>query len=138
MLEIVRNFVYEAFCDCMTVRVGNKKEELAGKIEVYLQQHYSERALSVNQIAESLFFENSYIRRVFKMQTGKTVMQRLEEIRLEKARELLVQGKYRNSEIAQMTGYCDQYYFSKRFKLFYGCNPSEYLAGIAPIIDKDQ
>lgn len=138
MLEIVRNFVYEAFSDCMTVRIGNKKEELAGKIEAYLQRHYSERSLSVNQIAESLFFENSYIRRVFKMQTGKTIMQRLEEIRLEKARELLTQGKYRNSEIAQMTGYCDQYYFSKRFKLFYGCAPSEYLAGILPFSDKNE
>lgn len=129
MLEIVRNYVYEAFSDCMTVRVGNKKEILVGKIESYLQQHYSEQSLSVKQIAESLFFENSYIRRVFKMQTGKTIVQRLEEIRIEKARELLAEGKYRNSEIAQMTGYCDQYYFSKRFKLFCGCTPSEYQKG---------
>lgn len=129
MLEIVRNYVYEAFSDCMTVRVGNKKEILVGKIESYLKQHYNEQSLSVKQIAESLFFENSYIRRVFKMQTGKTIVQRLEEIRLEKARELLAEGKYRNSEIAQMTGYCDQYYFSKRFKLFCGCTPSEYQKG---------
>ena len=126
MLDIVRNYVYEAFSDCMNVRVGSKKEILVAKIEQYLQQHYAEKSLSVNQIAEHLYFENSYIRRVFKMQTGKTIIQRLEEIRIEKARELLAEGTYKNSEVAELTGYCDQYYFSKRFKLFCGCSPSEY------------
>lgn len=126
MLDIVRNYVYEAFSDCMNVRVGSKKEILGAKIEQYLQQHYAEKSLSVNQIAEHLYFENSYIRRVFKMQTGKTIIQRLEEIRIEKARELLAEGTYKNSEVAELTGYCDQYYFSKRFKLFCGCSPSEY------------
>ena len=126
MLDIVRNYVYEAFSDCMNVRVGSKKEILVAKIEQYLQQHYAEKSLSVNQIAEHLYFEKSYIRRVFKMQTGKTIIQRLEEIRIEKARELLAEGTYKNSEVAELTGYCDQYYFSKRFKLFCGCSPSEY------------
>lgn len=126
MLEIVRNYVYEAFCECMNVRVGSKKEILASRIEAYLQQHYAEKTLSVNQIAESLFFENSYIRRVFRVQTGKTIIQRLEEIRFEKARELLAEGRYTNGEIAELTGYSDQYYFSKRFKLFFGCSPAEY------------
>ena len=128
MLEIVRNYVYEAFSDCLNVRMENKKEILTGKIEAYLQEHYGEQSLSVSQIAEHLYFENSYIRRVFKLQTGKTIVQRLEEIRMEKARELLATGNYRNSEIAQRTGYCDQYYFSKRFKMFCGCTPSEYQA----------
>lgn len=129
MLEIVRNYVYEAFSDCMNVRVGNKKELLVERIEKYLQQHYMEQSLSVKQIAENLYFENSYIRRVYKMQTGKTIIQRLEEIRMDKAGELLRQETYKNSEVAEMTGYCDQYYFSKRFKLFYGCTPSEYQSG---------
>lgn len=129
MLELVRNYVYEVFSDCLNVRLGNKKEILTGKIEDYLQKHYSDKSLSVNQIAENLYFENSYIRRVFKLQTGKTIVQRLEEIRMEKARELLAKGNYRNSEIAELTGYCDQYYFSKRFKLLCGCTPSEYQAG---------
>lgn len=126
MLEIVKNYVYEVFSECINVRIGSKKELLADKIEKYLQQHYGEKSLSVDQIAESLYFENSYIRRVFKQQTGQTIIQRLEEIRMEKARELLAQGIYKNSEVAERIGYCDQYYFSKRFKLFYGCTPSEY------------
>ena len=126
ILEIVRNYVYEVFSDCINVRVGNKKELLVAKIEKYLQDHYTEKSLSVHQIADEFFFENSYIRRVYKLQTHKTIIQRLEEIRMEKAKQLLMEKHYKNSDIAEMTGYCDQYYFSKRFKLYYGCSPSEF------------
>ncbi|QBE97755.1 Transcriptional regulatory protein YehT [Blautia producta] len=126
MLDIVKNYIYEIFSDCMGTATGNKKEVLAAKIEKYLQQHYADKSLSVSRITEDLYFENSYIRRVFKEQTGQTIIQRLEEIRLEKARQLLQEGVYKNSEIAEMTGFCDQQYFSKRFKLICGCTPSNY------------
>lgn len=77
------------------------------------------------------FLKISYIRRVYKTQTGKTIMQRLEEIRIEKARELLREEGIRCAEAAELTGFSDPYYFSKRFKLFCGCTPSEYqMAGI--------
>lgn len=129
--EIIKNYVYEMLTDCTYVPVGSKKEILVNKIEQYLQEHYQEGTLSVNVIAENLFFENSYIRRVYKTQTGKTIMQRLEEIRIEKARELLREEGIRCAEAAELTGFSDPYYFSKRFKLFCGCTPSEYqMAGI--------
>lgn len=124
--EIIKNYVYEMLSDCTYVPVGSKKEILVNKIEQYLQEHYQEGTLSVNVIAENLFFENSYIRRVYKTQTGKTIMQRLEEIRIEKARELLREEGIRCAEAAELTGFSDPYYFSKRFKLFCGCTPSEY------------
>lgn len=53
-------------------------------------------------------------------------MQRLEEIRIEKAKELLRDEQYRCSEVAEMIGFSDQFYFSKRFKLFCNSTPSEY------------
>ncbi|NCB92075.1 MAG: response regulator [Clostridia bacterium] len=126
MLDIVKNYIYEIFSACMGAVTGSKKEVLAAKIEKYLQQHYADKSLSVDQITEELYFENSYIRRVFKEQTGQTIIQRLEEIRIEKAKQLLTEGVYKNSEVAEMTGYCDQQYFSKRFKLVCGCTPSNY------------
>lgn len=124
--EIIKNYVYEMLSDCTYVPVGSKKEILVNKIEQYLQEHYPEGNLSVSTIAEHLFFENSYIRRVYKTQTGKTIMQRLEEIRIEKARGLLREEGIRCAEAAELTGFSDPYYFSKRFKLFCGCTPSEY------------
>ncbi len=128
--DIIKNYVYEMLTDCTYIQISSKKEILVTKIEKYLQNHYSEANLSVSNIAENLFFENSYIRRVFKTQTGRTIMQRLEEIRIEKAKELLREEQYRCSEVAEMIGFSDQFYFSKRFKLFCNCTPSEYQSGV--------
>ncbi|MGI5958830.1 MAG: response regulator transcription factor [Massiliimalia sp.] len=124
--DVIQNYVYELFSDCMSISINSKKEVLVKKIEQYLQEHYGENSLSVDQIAEALYFENSYIRRVFKTVEGKTIMQRLEEIRIDKAKELLRQKSLRHAEIAQQCGFRDPYYFSKRFKLVCGCTPSEY------------
>lgn len=44
MLDIVKNYIYEIFSDCMGTATGNKKEVLAAKIEKYLQQHYADKS----------------------------------------------------------------------------------------------
>lgn len=126
IVEILKNYIHEAFSDCMEVQVPTRSGILVKKIEHYLMEHFNESDLSVNQIAQALFFENSYIRRVYKIQTGKTIMQHLEEIRIERSKELLEQTKLKSGEIAYMAGYADPLYFSKRFKLYAGLSPTDY------------
>lgn len=130
MLEIIKNYVYEVYSDCISIPVGSKKEILVKKIEAYLQKHYTEQDFSIQRLADELFFENSYIRRIFKMHTGETIFQRLESIRINKAKELLREGIYKTSEIAEMTGYGELQYFSRRFKFVCGCTPSQYRKSI--------
>lgn len=128
VFEVVKNYIYEIFSDCMDFQISSKKDILVSRINKYLEKHYMEAGLSVDQIAAELFFENSYIRRVYKTQSGKTIMQQLEEIRIIKAKQLLKETQYKLSEIADNVGFSDQFYFSKRFKLFCNLTPSEYQA----------
>lgn len=124
--EILKNNIHEVFSECISIQLPKKGDILANKIEKYLCTHYSQPNLSVEQIARELFFENSYVRRVYKAQTGKTIVQRLEEIRMEKAKELLADIGVRHSDVAETVGYVDPLYFSKRFKLYSGMTPTEY------------
>lgn len=126
ILSVVNNAVYELFSDFAKVQSASKKDVLVTNIEGYLAENYQNSELTVSQIAVDLFFENSYIRRVYKLQCGKTIMNKLEEIRIKQAKKLLNETSLKNSEIAQMCGFSDQYYFSKRFKLTTGKTPSEY------------
>ncbi len=126
--EILKNNIHEVFSECISIQLPKKGDILANKIEKYLCVHYRQSNLSVEQIARELFFENSYVRRVFKSQTGKTIVQRLEEIRMEKAKELLADIDVRHSDVAEAVGYADPFYFSKRFKLYSGMSPTEYQA----------
>ena len=50
----------------------------------------------------------------------------LTQIRMEKARELLVQDRYKLSDISEMVGFNDSSYLSKVFKKYFGKSPSEY------------
>lgn len=126
MLDVLKNYICEAVSDCIKEPVGNKKEILTWRIENYIQQHYMEKNFSVQNIVDTLHFENSYLRRIYKMQTGKTITQKLEEVRMEKAKQYLILKKYKQAEVSEMVGYCDQQYFSKRFRLYEGCTPSQY------------
>ena len=97
---------------------------LIGRIDAYLEQHYTEAGLTVARIAKDLRFENSYLRRIYKRSSGITISERLEELRMQHARKLLTDTKLLNSEIAAACGFSDQYYFSRRFKQLCGCTPT--------------
>ncbi len=112
--------------------IENKKESatkyeiMSQKIEDYLLINYTNNYLSLEMIARDLGFESSYLRRIYKWNTGFTIMQKLESIRINKAKQLLCSGQYQNQEIASLAGFSDQYYFSKRFKQICGMAPTEY------------
>lgn len=108
------------------IGLSGKSELLVDRIENYLYEHYQEEDLSLNRIALELQFESSYLRRVYKTQKGMTISQKLQAIRIARAKELLDSGVFWNKEICELVGYSDQYYFSKRFKQICGCTPTEY------------
>ena len=68
-----------------------------------------------------------YINRIFKKTTGKTIFVYLNELRIAQAKQLLSNGIYSISEVADKTGFHDVYYFSKVFKKYAGMNPGAYL-----------
>lgn len=105
---------------------ATKYEILTREIDQYLQENYGRRALTLSVIAQEIGFDSSYLRRVYKMTTGITIIQKLENIRIAKAKQLLRSGRYQNQEISCMVGFSDPFYFSKRFKQICGVTPSEY------------
>lgn len=103
-----------------------KYEIMSHAIEEYLSQNYGKKSLSLPEIAAAMGFESSYLRRVYKMTKGITIMQKLEDIRITKAKQYLESGRYQNQEISELVGFSDPFYFSKRFKQCCGITPSEY------------
>ena len=65
-----------------------------------------------------------YLNRMFKKQTGITIFEYLNRIRINKAKELLLTGTMKSSEIAAAVGYCDEYHSVKHLKRL-----PEYLRG---------
>ena len=89
----------------------------------WMQTNYM-NPVSISALAGELNLDRSYFSTLFRRQTGRSPQQYLTELRLEKARTLLLEYGYRPGEAAQAVGYADIFSFSRMFKRHYGVSPS--------------
>lgn len=95
-------------------------------IKKYISQNYMNETLSVKDISAHVFLSASYVCTFFKNETGRTLNQYITEYRMEKAKQLLLDSRYKISDISSRVGYSDGNYFGKSFKKYSGLSPSEY------------
>lgn len=95
-------------------------------IKDYISRNYMNDTLSVKDISGHVYLSASYVCTFFKSETGQTLNQYLTEYRMEKAKQLLSDPRYKISEISSKVGYTDGNYFGKSFKKYSGFSPSEY------------
>ena len=60
------------------------------------------------------------------MSGGQTLNQYITEYRMEKAKQLLKDARFKITDISSRVGYSDGNYFGKSFKKYSGLSPSEY------------
>lgn len=101
------------------------KNPIISKAQNFIQEHLAED-LGLEQIASILGVSPFYLSKLFKEETGETLINHITTLRLEKAKQLLGNDSMIIKEITAATGYNDQNYFSKLFKQKYGLSPSEY------------
>ena len=95
-------------------------------IKDYISKNYMNETLSVKDISAHVFLSTSYVCTFFKNETGKTLNQYLTEYRMERAKALLSDSRYKISDVSSKVGYSDGNYFGKSFKKYSGFSPSEY------------
>ena len=118
LLEIIRHMR----------RVPKKKRELSPVIEA-AKARIAERLceeFSVTELAEQMNVSVHYLTHLFKSFTGTTLVAFRNELRLTKAKELLVDSALSISEIAEKTGFSTAAYFTEVFTASESVPPSEY------------
>ena len=98
---------------------------LINRIRQYIMDHYAENP-SLSKIAQEHYLNPSYLSQLFKSKTGVNISRFLEDIRVEKAKELLSSLSVSVVDVAFLVGYNDARYFSKVFKKNTGMLPSAY------------
>lgn len=94
-------------------------------IQNYINGNYHKKVNSWD--FEQVFqFNYDYLNRIFHKMTGQTILNYLNIVRINKAKELLEQTTNKLSEISFSVGITDPYYFSKAFKKMTGTSPLEY------------
>lgn len=97
----------------------------------YLRRNYNIH-INSEMISTQFHCNFDYINRKFKIFTGKTIFQYLNEYRIEQSKAMLQSRYYSNSQIASATGFCNEFYFSRVFKKHTGMSPTTYLKNIIP------
>ncbi len=105
------------------------KENYVREAIQYLKEHYRDD-LNIKKLAEFLKISESYLSRLFKMETGYTFIEYLTHYRIKKAIELLKDKMVKVYEIADLVGYADSRYFSALFRKYVGVTPSEFKDGL--------
>ncbi|EXX86453.1 hypothetical protein BG53_06185 [Paenibacillus darwinianus] len=74
-----------------------------------------------------MFLTPSYLSKLFKTETGKTITDYMIAVRMERAKALLrEQQGWKTYEVGEKVGYSDPAYFNKVFKRVVGCTPKEF------------
>ncbi|MGG3279323.1 response regulator [Paenibacillus solani] len=124
--EWITNLYTTAMQYSKSVKHSKSAKILAAACE-YIQNHYQDSQLKVEEVSQSLYIQSRYLRRIFKQELGIGVSDYITDVRMQRAKELLLAGhNLKLSEISEMVGYGDPSHFSKSFKKYTGLPPSEY------------
>ncbi len=96
---------------------------LAKQAVCYIREHSGQK-FSLSEIARALFVNRNYLARVFRQETGVTLLQYHHFVRCEKAKKLLAETDLPVAEISAAVGYVSPAHFSHQFKKITGCAPS--------------
>jgi two-component system response regulator YesN len=113
--------------------VFNKVEvsQLVRRAEQYIYEHYDDRELSLDAVAQSMHVSSVYLSRMIKQDIGISFVNILTQVRIKKAIELLNSTNLTINEISERVGYDTQHYFSTSFKKMIGVSPKQYRKGEA-------
>ena len=98
---------------------------LSDKVKLEIQRHYYLPALGLEMLARAVGSNKAHVSRQFKLDTGLTVTEHLNRVRVDAAKRLLLAG-LKVSVVAEYVGFSDAYYFSRVFTRLCGYAPSEY------------
>lgn len=102
-----------------------QEERIINKIVRFVQSHLAEE-ISLSVLAEEFHFSAQYVSQLFKNEIGVNFLTYLTNIRMEKAKKLLLNTDLPIAEISEQSGYGDYRVFTKVFKKSEGVTPSQY------------
>ena len=107
------------------VRSAPKGSPYTAKCKDYIRKHFREK-IYVEDIADSLGISEGYLSKLFKKETGSTIQDYVNRVRVDRASNLLIYSDMSLPAIASYVHFPTQSYFGKVFKQFKGMTPNTF------------
>lgn len=98
-------------------------------ILIYIQNNF-QHDISLETIANTFWLHKVYLAKIFKQETGKSVNEYIRNLRMEKAKELLLDERIKINEVVTAVGFNNPQSFYTLFKKYTGTTPKEYREGL--------
>lgn len=104
---------------------NRSKGDCISQVKSYILANYS-RDVSLDEIATHAGMTPNYLCAVFKNETAQSIFDFVSELRISKAKEMLLQRGNKVYEVSSAVGYSDSKYFGRVFKKVTGLSPGDY------------
>jgi two-component system response regulator YesN len=94
-------------------------------IKNYIDKNYCTE-IRLSMFREKYYFSKEYLSKRFKQKYGVGIYEYALKLRMERAKELLMNDDLQIQDISERLGYSNNNYFSKAFKNYYGLSPTEF------------
>jgi two-component system response regulator YesN len=88
--------------------------------------------LTLDTIAREVLLSSSYLGQLFKKEVGSSIVDYIQEQRMEQAKRYLTSGEFRNYELAEKVGFSNYPYFCTMFKKHTGMTPNQFRSSVKP------
>lgn len=110
----------------MEISKHKKGNPHVAEIRRYLEEHFLEK-ITVGSVAAHIGLHSTYCGAIFRQETGFTILQTVNLLRINRAAELLKYGGTNVTDVALECGFSDLFYFSRVFKSVTGRSPQQFL-----------
>jgi AraC-like DNA-binding protein len=124
LLEIFAKHLSE-LSNQIVVQQNNAEPPMITRAKEYINQNHAEE-LSLGQVAKAVNTSTFYFCKMFKKGTGLNFTEYVSRVRIETAKNLLLNPNLRISEIAYQVGFQSLTHFNRVFKKIVGESPTEY------------
>ena len=93
--------------------------------------------LTLEQICKDNMISRSQLQKVFQKECGQGVIEYFTDIKIQAAKQMIRNGKFNFSQIAEQLGYSSIHYFSRQFKKVTDMSPSEYASSVKAITESE-
>jgi transcriptional regulator GlxA family with amidase domain len=115
------------------VRNNPHADSVVRHCENWLKEHYKEHS-AIQRVVEDSSVPERTLKRRFKIATGSSLIEHLQNLRVEEAKRLLEAGALPVDEISFVVGYEDPSFFRRLFKRLTGLTPSQYRRMFKPVL----